>query len=232
MSVQDKLSDRGYWRLEIRPKRYVERRIPSFEVLKKAIEAATIQFRGLTFPQLDRNWGPPAGLTWLAQEVDAGANIECWRAYLSGQFVHKGGIWTDWLDQRTFWSVPKDWKPKTELPVVSSIWTLTECFEFAARYAQIVFPESPVTLRITLFGISNRVLHLDHERRTPFDFPRQARIATFPFVRQLDVPTLLATSKDLAIAASASLFEFFDWTPGDALIKELQHELFVTRGGG
>lgn len=221
-----KLESRGYWRVEIRPADFVERRVPSVKVLQKAIEKARVELRGWDFPHIPQTWDIPESQSWTGVETDWSSHVEIWRAFLSGQFVYRGGVWSDWIDQRHFGGGRQNWKPGTGMPIVSSLWSITEFCEFAARFSQTEAGGDAMVLGISFHGLKDRVLFGDHERRVWFEDYGPARLNDFAFTRTLSRAELISTAARVAVSCSAELFELFGWNASSELLNSIQTELF------
>lgn len=226
-----KLAARGYWRAEIRPADYVERRLGSLGELQRAIEKARVELRGWDFPHIGKAWGLPDNQKSVGVDTDWSAHVETWRAFLSGQFVFRGGIWTDWMDQHHFGQPDRRWKPGTTLPIVSTLWSLTECFEFAARYSQTSAGGDPMFIDVSFHGLKGRVLFGDHERRVWFDSYGPALLNEFAFSRTLPRTELLSTAAELARTAATELFAAFGYEAHPGLLEEVQKELLSRNRG-
>jgi hypothetical protein len=229
--IAEKLATRGFWRVEARPADYVERRVQSIAVLRRVIEKSRVELRGWDFPHMGKHWDLPDSQASVGVDTDWGTHVETWRAFLSGQFVFRGSIWTDWMDQHHFSGVAKDWKPSTSLPIVSSLWSLTEFMEFAARYSQTEAGGDPMVVDISLHRLRGRVLVGDHDRRVWFDNYGPARLDTFSFSRTVARTELVSTAAQLARDAATELFTAFGYEPHPSLLDEVQKELLAQRRG-
>lgn len=231
-TILDKLSERGYWRVELRPVQYQERRVSSLKVLRSAVETSGVELRRWGFPHIDRNWPLPESQVSVGQETNRGVHVEVWKAFLSGQFVYRGGIWTDWLDQDLFGRARTDWVPGQFLPIVSTLWSLSEFFEFAARYAQTPCGADYLHIELTLNGLEGRYLKGDHDRRHWFEDFGPARLKAFSFTRALSRTELISTSSQLALETATELYGLFGWHTGPDFLAPLQEELLTSRTGG
>lgn len=227
--MKTKLTERGYWRVEVRPTQYIERRVPSLPVLQRAIEKARVEFRGWDFPHIGAGWELPESQSSIGIETDWSAHVELWRAFLSGQFVYRGGVWTDWLDQHMFRGSGPEWKPKQAMPLVSSLWSITEFYEFAARYSQTEGGDDGMYVEISFHGLKGRVLFGDHERRVWFGHYGPARMDAFQHSRALTRSELISDAAKLAVACCAELFSAFGYDPGADLLDSIQAELLQMR---
>ena len=229
-ALTDKLESRGYWRVEIRPSVFKPDRVANTHRLQQTIEKARVELRGWDFPHIGKSWDLPESQDWVGVEIDWSAHVEVWRAFRSGQFVYRGGVWTDWLDQHHFRSAAQDWRPGTRLPLVSTLWSVTEFCEFAARYSQTEAGGDEMIIDLSFHGLKGRHLHGDHERRVWFDAYGPARMDTFSFIRGLPRASLIAGASQLAVDCTGELFAAFGYSPGAGLLEEIQAELLRRPG--
>src|SRR3989337_3033873 len=108
MTLLEKIKSRGYWRVVIRPGRFVEKRIRDITVLYPIIQKTTVELRGWDFPHVDPHINPHIDVDWVGQESEWEEFLEIWRFYRSGQFVDLAGIPEDWRDQSKLWPAGKD----------------------------------------------------------------------------------------------------------------------------
>lgn len=230
-SAKSKLEDRGYWRVEVRPSAYLERRVESTQVLQRAIEKARVELRGWDFPHIGRSWDLPESQKWVGVETDWSVHVETWRAFLSGQFIYRGGVWTDWLDQHVFRGSGQDWKPGQGMPLVSSLWSITEFWEFAARYSQTEAGDDRMFVEVSFHGMKGRELFGDHEHRRWFQNYGPARMNSFVFPKEISRAELISDAAKLAVTCATDLFAAFGYEPGRELLESIQSELLRMRRG-
>ena len=229
VDVKSKLASRGYWRLEVRPAAYLARRVPSTPVLQRAIERARVELRGWDFPHLGRSWELPVSRTWIGIETDWSIHVELWRAFLSGQFVYRGGVWNDWLDQHHFRGRDRDWQPGQGMPLVDSLWSITEFYEFAARYSQTEAGDDQMYIAVSFTGMKGRSLFGDHQQRRWFSDYGPAGLDTFAHACQVSRSELISEAPRLALVCAAELFSVFGYEPGEEMLSALQAELLQGR---
>lgn len=226
-----KLDERGYWRVEVRPTEYVERRVPSTRLLQRAIEKARVELRGWDFPHIGRSWELPESQSWIGVDTDWSVHVEMWRAFLSGQFVYRGGVWSDWMDQHHFPGHGCDWQPKQGIPLVDALWSITEFYEFAARYSQTEAGDESMYVAVSFHGLKGRSLFGDHSRRRWLHEYGPARMDTFEHAHEVSRPELISEAPKLAKTCSAELFSAFGYEPGSELLDSVQAELLQSRRG-
>src|SRR5690242_8039998 len=111
-AILDKIRTRGYWRVVIRPKTFEENHIPNYSDLFPIVEKNSVRLRGgWDYPHIDYNSQPLRGPDWVGQEFDCRDEIEVWRLYMSGQFIHFFTPWGDWRDHSARWPEDPGWKP-------------------------------------------------------------------------------------------------------------------------
>ena len=228
-AIIEKLKQRGYWRVEIRPARFKERNGSSTQILQRSLEKARVELRGWDFPHIGTSWDLPQSQSWVGVETDWGVHVEIWRAFLSGQFVYRGGVWTDWLDQDQFATARTVLNVEKKMPIVATLWSITEFWEFAARYSQTEAGDEAMSIDISFDGLENRVLFGDHERRRWFQQYGPARLNRFTYKRVLSRADLISNAAKLAQTCAAQLFELFGLVMGNELLESLQQELFQSR---
>jgi hypothetical protein len=190
-----------------------------------------VELRGWDFPHVGRSWELPESQDWVGVETDWSNHVEIWRAFRSGQFVFRGGIWTDWLDQHHFGSSGQEWKPGEGMPIVSALWSATEFWEFAARYSQTEAGDDQMYIEVSFSKLRGRVLFGDHEQRAWFRNYGPARMDSFTFAREISRAELISDARRLAVTCAADLFAVFGYEPNLELLVSIQSELFKLRGG-
>ena len=219
--LANKIRSRGFWQVLIRPTKYDGDRVKLTGLLP-LIQKTSIQLRGWDFPHIDTISPLQKDLKWIGQECDWGHFLETWRFYLSGQFVHLGGIWQDWRDQSDLWPAEKDWKPGALLDVANTIFHFSEIFEFAARLALTEAGDDLIHIEIKLSGLKDRSLWNDDPRRMPLLRHYTATIDEFPCTCDISRTELIANPNNLALQNIQSLFARFGWEPSLEHIKAFQ----------
>src|SRR3989442_1688113 len=87
---------RGFWRVVIRPSRFVAERAPLRD-LETIVRDSIVQLRGWDYPHFPRE-GVTRGDDFILALTEAGwlAHLEVWRLYQSGQFIHLFAMREDW----------------------------------------------------------------------------------------------------------------------------------------
>ena len=133
VGVLETIRSRGHWRVTIRPGSFQRDRIPDRSDLFKIVERKSVRLRGWDYPHIDYRNQPQMGVDWVGQEFEWQDQIELWRLYQSGQFIHFLALCGDWRDHSEIWPSEPGWRHGQFLYYIDTIYTLLEIFEFAAR---------------------------------------------------------------------------------------------------
>ena len=223
-TVLDKIRSRGYWQVVIRPTTFQERQIPRSADLFPIVEKNSVQLRGWDYPHIDRSRQPLRGDDWVGQEYDCEDEIEVWRIYLSGQFVHFFTIAGDWRDHSTFWPAEPGWQWGREIYYLHTIFSFVEIFEFAARLALSPAGAGRMRVEIDLEGLKGRRLTTtDGEIAMLGDYRTQAA----GWKHQWEGPQteLIARPRELAALAAQDLFARFGLNVSLETLKKLQQRM-------
>lgn len=213
--------DGPYWRIVIRPSRYVPGRIP-YDKLRDVLDKTQVRLRGWYFPHLTNQQneiqhGPDFYGTWVVF-----TNYEYWRFYQSAQLVHYHGV-REYVDEsyraRTEevtkgnlkWLKP-DWSQVHGcIDIINFLYTVTEAFEFAGRLALLLQLDGSMEISITLRNIERFILGVsDHGRG--WDFIYQCSQSDLAQGWDVDTKELKVDSAPFSLAAVKWFFERFGWT--------------------
>jgi hypothetical protein len=228
-NTRTKLDGRGFWRVEVRPVNFIAQRVSSLRLLQRAMEKSRVAFRGWDFPHIGDSWKLPENQKWIGLETDWRLHVELWRAFVSGQFVYRGGVWTDWLEQDLFPELRMHRQPELGLPIVSSLWSITEFFEFAARFSQTEAGDEGMFVSVSFNRMKGRQLFGDHTRRRWYSNYGPALSDTFTFSREISRSELIADSANLAVQCTNELFLLFGYEPEVGILQAIQAELVELR---
>jgi Putative DNA-binding domain len=117
----EKIQSRGFWKVIIRPTKFIEERIPDFTMLYPLIQKTSVNLRGFSFPYTGGDMKYQSGNDWVGEEFEWDWVHEAWRFFQSGQFVHISGLLEDWHDVSKWNSAPEGWVPGRTLSVVSDL---------------------------------------------------------------------------------------------------------------
>jgi hypothetical protein len=223
----EKIRSRCYWRVVIRPSKFKKERIPDIAALLPILQKCAVQFRGWDFPHIDFQTPPHIDTDWIGEECEFMGNLELWRFYKSGQFVHVSANQYDWIDPKELKNI---WRPdKLNGPLLGisdAVFRFTEIFEFASRLANTDAGEEQMHIDVTLHGLKGRTLFVDSYNRAPMFQPYTASIESFSQPKELPRTSLIAEAKELALIFSAELFKRFGWNPTLDMLRGLQSELY------
>ncbi|MGE0539991.1 MAG: hypothetical protein AB7R89_07410 [Dehalococcoidia bacterium] len=231
VSVDDLLAwihQAGYWRVVIHPATFEDDRIQTLGDCWRLVEESRVGQRGWDYPYVDRE-DRVIGDGWVQCGTALGNLIEVWRFYQSGQFVHHFAVSEDredsWERTRTP-SAPVD-APRT-LSIFNVIYTMAEILEFTRRLAHRDVFGSAVSIRIELHGMLGRKLTAPPER-----WLRQEYISsteTICWERTMPSAVLIADAPNVAIDATAHVFERFQWIePSLQMLKDEQRRFYEKR---
>ena len=158
--ILGKIRSRGYWKVVIRPTTFVEQRVSNRRALLSILEKNSVDLKGRTFPHVDSFVDIEEGPDWIGQEISRYPNLELWRFYQSGQFVHYFGIPEDWRTGANEWPPSGDEAHRVMLDVASIVIQLTEIYEFAARLCFTEAADNAICLEIMVQNIGNHSLLL------------------------------------------------------------------------
>ncbi len=224
-SLLAEIRTRGHWQVIVRPSTFTLNRILDIADLFPLVQHASVQLRGWDFPHVNPNSDRTIDVDWVGQETRWEHNLELWRVYRSGQFVHFSGFWDDWRD-RSGWLPPEEgWAPRLRFGIGDAIFRFTEVFEFAARIAMTSAGDDAMHVEIRVKDLAGRALYVDSPNRLPLRERAVARVSEFPFSLDLSRTELVAKSRELALDGVAEVFKRFDWNPPRTSLKTWQSEL-------
>jgi hypothetical protein len=146
----EKIKSTGYWRVNIRPIQFEERRIESLERCWEIMESCSVLLRGWDYPAVSEK-EKVFGDDYVQSGADFRGMVELWKFYQSGQFIHYFSCLEDYrqkeVDTNSRW-----------LGIVYTLYRITEIYEFSARLAiKEVFMDG-VIISIRLKGMKDRSL--------------------------------------------------------------------------
>ncbi len=153
----EKIRSRGHWQVVARPQKYISERIPSLSDCLRLIEESQVRCRGWYFPHFDSS-EVLNGLNYIESGTDFPAKYEAWRFYQSGQFAFLGALGEDWLEEHPFLTKEERsrFAPGEHLNVLSTLYRLSEIYEFVSRLAQAGIFDDHLVLSIELVGTKGR----------------------------------------------------------------------------
>jgi len=230
--VLEKIKSRGYWQVVIRPERFEKERLKSLGECARLVLECKVVLRGWDYPHVGSRDGLRSGLDYVESLTDWGEYKELSRMYQSGQFVHLFGCHEDWWGERVSIFGPSEYsqiKPGSVLGILSTLYTVTESYEFASRLAQKNLFDNTIHLSIELHGMMNRKLFIEEFGRNLFhDYV--CTINDLPYQRTIAVKEILGQGHDLALDNTFWIFDRFNWhDPPRDVFKEDQKKLLEHR---
>ena len=226
-----KIKTHGYWEVVIRPPRFEKERIKPLPKCAELVEECKVSFRGWDYPACTAKYPPRGGGDYVEFATDWLAFKELWRMYQSGQFVHLFACHEDWWKTYGSRYSPEvaAIEPGSVLSVVSTIYSVTEIYEFASRLAQKDIFTDKVHLSIALHGMKGRTLRiLQFARHLFYDYVSQIDDVTCE--EDIEVKELVANRYELALQHAFAIFHRFGWyNPSRDVFKEDQKKLIEGR---
>lgn len=167
---------------------------------EKTVELSSVSLRVWDYPHFNRNH-LIRDVNYVQCTADFISHIELWRYFQSGQFFHK-------------FSCIEDWEPSVTgrgLDVLSTLYRMTEIYEFAMRLAKKDLLGLQPKIAMVLNDMQNRTLMMfDRSRFMPRDYVCTA--PALPRSRSLAVSDLISNGHQIAIEETLWIFERFGWT--------------------
>jgi hypothetical protein len=223
-TVLDKIRSRGYWRVVIRPTTFQEHRVPNYANLFRIVEKNSVQLRGWDYPHIDHTRPPLRGDDWVGQEYDREDQVESWRIYPSGLFVHYFTMAGDWRDRSSWWPAEPGWRSGQEFYYLDTIFSLREIYEFAARLALSPASASPLRVEIDLQGLRGRRLTTTDREIAMFGDYR-TQVAGWTHHWEGAQTELIARPRELAALATQDLLARFGLNVSLETLGRLQQRM-------
>jgi len=222
-----KIKSQGFWEITIRPLKFNKTRIESLNECKLLIEENKVRLRGWDYPHISNKYGVRSGKDWVENLTDWSDKVEIWRMYQSGQFVHLFGCREDWWGEvRIFWSKQTYTTPRYGLSLLSTLYTFTEIYEFAARLAKRNVFDDFLNISTTLHGMkARRLVTLDMNRSL-----NDNHICDIDEISLSKTPTVeqvIGKSNEYAIDGTLAVFERFNWLNVPKQVLEEEQSKFL-----
>jgi hypothetical protein len=220
-----KIKTRGYWFVRIRPLDFAENRINSLAECKKLIQEAVVLLRGWDYPHIDVG-GIISGSDWVESFSDWDLYLEYWRFYKSAQFAHFFSCREDLQNQddlrRRIYYSSED--TESFLSIISTLYSVTEIFEFSSRLAQNHLFDKGLNISIDLHKMNNRQLFFYDISRAMLN-PYICRVENFNVEGNYTFEDITIHSAELALQTTIHIFERFNMdSPPQKLLKEEQQK--------
>jgi hypothetical protein len=224
MSTLAKIRTRGYWRVVVRPAFFDAKHVADYSSLFPIVERNSVRLRGWDYPHIDPRRRPEMGTDWVGQDCDWQDEIEVWRLYQSGQFVHYFALAGDWRDRSDLWPTEPGWIWGKHIYYVDTIYSFLEIFEFAARLAQTPAGAPRIHVEIDLNHLKGRrlatedvnvMLHGDYRTEMPNWKHQRVEAQT----------ELIARPRELAASTARELFARFGLDVSLETISRIQERV-------
>lgn len=222
-----RIKSKGYWRVVIRPTKFEKLRIATFSEVRQLVQSSTVSWRGWDCP----HWNPDTVRNMqdcVESWVDWSYFIEYWRFYRSGQFVHLFALHEDHMDIER--SLPISYPPRSKragyLSTVSTTYTVTEIFEFAARLANKDILRPSAVISVGLYNMENHQLETFSANRMLFN--EYVCPTNDPIIMEKEIPQheLVTRPDEFALDFVIEIFERFSWNnPSRQILSEDQKRL-------
>lgn len=226
-ALLSKIRGRAHWQVTIRPMPYVPKRLPSHGALEQAVQRACVSLRGWDFPHWDTHSAPARGVNYVEQQSEWDAQLEVWRATLSGQLVSITGVGADWRDQSRFRPLQPGEAVCTVVEYEDVVYRVTEAFELGARWVHRMEDCPSVDVSIGLHNAAGRQL-TDNSWSRVFWRRRELQVGEWQYRVAIPTADLVARAFDLAVPAVQDLVARFGVDLGPESIRA-QQEQFLYR---
>jgi hypothetical protein len=225
----EKIKQRGYWRITIRPATHLPKRIAKLTDLRAIIDENTVSFRGWSFPHVGKRaieGKEPVEIYdgYIEGSSSWEAFIESFRFYQSGQFIDYRAFADDWQEERKQLSRDTNDPPGSRFSVGEAVYQLTEIYEFAARLSKSPAGDDRMECEVRIENLKGRRLTVDG-RWMPFIADHIAAASQFERKDMLARPDLLGRASELAIDVAMDLFQLFGWDADRRNLKSFQEEM-------
>jgi hypothetical protein len=227
----DKIHSKGYWRVNIRPTIFEIERIPNLTQCWNIIEECVVLLRGWDYPHIDRNKRVNRE-DFISSEVDFEGYIEYWQFHQSAQFIHHFSCVEDWVldpSQLSPLSVPSRSPSDNYLSILSTLYKITEIFQFTSRLCSKQILNPSVELKIELYGMEDRQLFFWDPTRY-LSLPKISQTERISLSRIYHPDDIITNAPQLAMDATIYIFERFGWERvSDQIFPEEQKKLLERR---
>lgn len=224
----EKIRSRGYWRVNIRPTEYQERRLERLSDVRAIVKASQVSFRGWDYPFWEekelRNESEfiECALDWPPR------HFEYVRFYRTGQFLHLFSGWEEFLNHEELFRnrYPRPTPRAGYLSVIGAVYQTTEIFEFAARLASKGLLRPKAFVSVQLHNMNDHQLEMFDASRILFREYVRTSNNPIVFEREVTEDELISSGDQLALDLAVEIFENFNWNdPPRQAFSEDQRKL-------
>ena len=230
MSVEEvlnKIKAKGYWKVEIRPTKFENRRIPTFGEVQQLVQSCIVYWRGWDYPHWNQDTVQNME-DWVESWEDWEHEMEYWRFYRSGKFIHLFDVHEDHMDMEKILPIHHPPRPKHAgyLGFVMTTYQVTEILEFSARLANKDILRPSVFISIGLYNMKDHeLISLNASRGLHGSFVYNT---DDPIIIEREIPQqeLVAKPDGFALDFIIEIFERFNWNnPPRQILAEDQKRL-------
>jgi hypothetical protein len=222
----NKIKEKGYWKVIIRPVDFEENRIIDKETAAKIVESSKIVFRGWDYPHIDHDENiVRSGSDSVSSFCDwpEGGIFEFWKLYLNGQFVHYFSIREDYemsdeekeRARNSFHFSKLDESNQRFLSIINTLYTITEIYFFATNLAKSANFGKETEIIIELGNVEGRILFFWGEA---FRYLFQAYTCRYQPIEEkriIQTKDLMKNPAELALNFTMDIFKEFNWNSAD-----------------
>lgn len=214
----NKIKQKGYWKVVIRPTIFNKDNIPSLDDCKKIIESCIISLRGWNYPHIHREGIKISGNDNIESYCDSESlgYFEYWRFYQSGQFIHYFSMREDYrIDEKELQRIKHQSETKSTklLSILSTLYSVTEIFEFTQRLVAKDILGDAVEISIELGNVEGRELFFwdSFSRWLNMNYICTFRGENILVTRIVPKEELVSNSAKIALVACMEIFKKFNW---------------------
>ncbi len=207
----------GFWQLAVFPADYEENRIAALSRLQKVRRESAVSIRGWDFPHVDPEHD--------AVFEDGLESVTHWSRYHEAHRIYRSGLFS-W--RRRF---AEDYTEHLtgSLSYVSTIYSFTEFFVFASRFASLVMESGDVYVQLLASGLHGRQLFSDASSAVIFPGEYSTAASEFRYPLRLALGELRASHLDLARDAVLLFLGLFGAEFASEAIEQWQRKFIERR---
>lgn len=215
----EKIKKKGYWKVVIRPTVFKENKISNLDECNKIIESCIVSLRGWNYPHIDKTGIKISGNDSIESYCDSEwiGHFEYWRFYQSGQFIHYFAMREDYcIDENDIQRIKHQGGARSTklLDILSTLYSVTEIFEFAQRLASKDILGDEVEILIELVDVEGRELFFwdSFSRWLSRNYICTFRDENILVKKLLGKEEIIFNSAKLALGVCVGIFKKFNWS--------------------
>lgn len=213
----DKIKQKGYWKVIIRPTIFKKNSISTIEDCKKIIESCVVSLRGWNYPHINKEGIKVSGNDSIESHCDweSAGHLEYWRFYQSGQFVHYFSMREDYrIGEKKLREIQRNNNTESTsfLSILSTLYSVTEIFEFSQCLASKDVLGESVEIVVELGDVGGRELFFwDPMRSLIMNYICTFREENILLKRVASKEQLISSSDKIALDTCMEIFRKFNW---------------------